>query len=121
MHEYSKQADFLTKYNIKTEIELNTFEKSIYEKMNPLKSERENLWKKHKRLKTEDEKLKIENRITEISREIFPLTEDLKYCKQIQERIKNYKKEHLYQDMMKEQKEIEKQFTKDKKISKRSR
>lgn len=43
MHEYSKQADFLTKYNIKTEIELNTFEKSIYEKINPLKSERENL------------------------------------------------------------------------------
>lgn len=30
MNEYSKQANFLTKYNIKTEIELNVFEKSIY-------------------------------------------------------------------------------------------
>ena len=43
MHEYSKQADFLTKYNIKNETELIGFEKSIHEKINPLKSERENL------------------------------------------------------------------------------
>ena len=100
MHEYSKQADFLTKYDIKTEIELNTFEISIYEKMNPLKSERENLWKKHKRAKTENEKSKIENKIAEISKEIFPLTEDLKYCKQIRERMENYKKENIYQQMI---------------------
>lgn len=106
MHEYSKQADFLTKYNIKTEAELTSFEKSVYDKINPLKSERENLWKKHKRAKSEEEKLEIENRIAEISREIFPLTEDLKYCKQIQERMDNYKREKLYQDMMKEQKDI---------------
>lgn len=115
MHEYSKQADFLTKYNIKTEAELNAFEKSVYDKINPLKSERENLWKKYKRTKSKDEKLKIESRIAEISKEIFPLTEDLKYCKQIQERMDNYKKEHLYKDMMKEQKKIEKQLTKNKK------
>lgn len=108
MHEYSKQADFLTKYNIKTEIELNTFEKSIYEKMNPLKSERENLWKKHKRAKTENEKSKIENKIAEISKEMFPLTEDLKYCKQIQERMENYKKENIYQQMIVEKNNVEK-------------
>ncbi len=108
MHEYSKQADFLTKYNIKTEIELNTFEKSIYEKMNPLKSERENLWKKHKRAKTENEKSKIENKIAEISKEMFPLTEDLKYCKQIRERMENYKKENIYQQMIVEKNNVEK-------------
>lgn len=108
MHEYSKQADFLTKYNIKTEIELNTFEKSIYEKMNPLKSERENLWKKHKRAKTENEKSKIENKIAEISKKIFPLTEDLKYCKQIRERMENYKKENIYQQMIVEKNNVEK-------------
>lgn len=115
MHEYSKQADFLTKYTIKTESELKAFEKSVYDKINPLKSERENLWKKHKRAKSEVEKLELENKITEISREIFPLNEDLKYCKQIQERMDNYKREKLYQDMMKEHKEIEKQLKKDKK------
>lgn len=115
MHEYSKQADFLTKYNIKTEAELTSFEKSVYDKINPLKSERENLWKKHKRAKSEEEKLEIKNRITEISREIFPITADLKYCKQIQERMDNYKKEQLYQEMMKEQKEAEKQLRNNKK------
>lgn len=85
------------------------------EKTNPLKSERENLWKKHKRVKSEEEKFEIENRIAEISKDIFPLTEDLKYCKQIQERMDNYKKEQLYQEMMKEKKEMEKQSKKDKK------
>ena len=115
MHEYSKQADFLTKYNIKTEAELTSFEKSVYDKINPLKSERENLWKKHKRAKTDEEKLIIETKIVEISKDIFPITEDLQYCKQIQERMENYKKEQLYQEMMKEKKEMEKQSKKDKK------
>lgn len=49
MDEYSNQARFLVKYNIKTEQELLDFEKSAYERVNPLKSKSENLWKKHKR------------------------------------------------------------------------
>lgn len=114
MHEYSKQADFLTKYNIKIETELNSFEKSVYDKINPLKSERESLWKKHKRTKSTEEKLEIENRIAEISREIFPLTEDLKYCKQIQERMDNYKEEQICHQMLEEKKEIEKKNYKNK-------
>ena len=76
--------------------------------MNPLKSERENLWKKHKRAKTENEKSKIENKIAEISKEMFPLTENLKYCKQIQERMENYKKENIYQQMIVEKNNVEK-------------
>lgn len=114
MHEYSKQADFLTKYNIKTEAELNAFEKFVYDKMNPLKSERENLWKKQKRVKSAGEKLEIENRIAEISREIFPLIEDLKYCKQIQERMDSYKEEQICHQMLEEKKEIEKKNYKNK-------
>jgi hypothetical protein len=97
----------LSKYNIKTEFELNDFEKSIYEKINPLKSERENLWKKHKRAKTDEEKLAIENKIVEISKEIFPLTEDLKYCKQIQDRMQNYREEQIRQQMIDEKKQME--------------
>jgi hypothetical protein len=116
MHEYSNQADFLSKYNIKTELELNDFEKSIYEKINPLKSERENLWKEHKRAKTDEEKLAIENKIVEISKEIFPLNEDLKYCKQIQDRMQNYRAEQIRQQMIEEKKEMEKELKrKDKK------
>ena len=118
IHEYSKQADFLTKYNIKTEAELNNFEKSVYEKLNPLKSERENLWKKQKRVKSAGEKLEIENRIAEISREIFPLTEDLKYCKQIQERMQNYKEEQIRQQMFEEKKKIQKELNKKSKKNK---
>ena len=114
MHEYSKQADFLTKYNIKTEAELNAFEKFVYDKMNLLKSERENLWKKQKRVKSAGEKLEIENRIAEISREIFPLIEDLKYCKQIQERMDSYKEEQICHQMLEEKKEIEKKNYKNK-------
>lgn len=110
MHEYSNQADFLTKYNIKTEAELNAFEKSVYDKINPLKSERENLWKKYKRVKSENEKAEIENKIAEISKKIFPLTEDLKYCKQIQERMENYKEEQIRQQMLEEKKKMGKEL-----------
>lgn len=50
---------FVCKNNINTEQELLDYQKSAYEKINPLKSERENLWKKHKRAKTEDDKVTI--------------------------------------------------------------
>src|SRR5699024_7961081 len=55
MDEFSKQVRFVCKNNINTEQELINYQKSAYEKINPLKSERENLWRKHKRAKTEDE------------------------------------------------------------------
>ncbi len=43
MDEYSNQARFLANNNINTEQELLEFEKSAYERVNPLKSKRENL------------------------------------------------------------------------------
>ena len=75
MDEYSNQAKLLVTNNINTEEELLDFEKSIYEKINPLKSKRENLWKKHKKAKTNDEKKDIENQIIDISKKISPLSE----------------------------------------------
>ena len=51
MDEYSNQAIFLAKNNINTEQELFNFERSVYGRLNPLKSKRENLWRKHKRAK----------------------------------------------------------------------
>ena len=112
MQEYSNQAEFLTKYNIKTQTELDNFEKFVYEKINPLKSKRENLWKKHKKAKNENEKSKIEIKIGEISKEISSLTKDLKYCKQIQERMEFYRKDEIYEEMVKEKKELEKDLNK---------
>lgn len=102
MDEYSNQAKFLAKYKINTESELSDFKKSAYNKINPLKSERENLWKKHKRAKTEDEKETIENQIAEISKKIQSLAEEIKHCDNIQKRMDRIKKYELHQKLEEE-------------------
>ena len=91
MVEYYNQAKLLATNNINTEEELLDFEKSIYEKINPLKSERENLWKKHKKAKTDDEKKDIEKQIIDISKKITPLAEQIKCCNNITNRLNKIK------------------------------
>ena len=91
MDEYSNQAKLLATNNIKTEEELLNFEKSIYEKINPLKSKRENLWKKHKKAKSDDEKKDIEKQIIDISKKIFPLAEQIQCCNNITNRLNKIK------------------------------
>ena len=91
MDEYSNQAKLLATNNINTEEELLNFEKSIYEKINPLKSERENLWKKHKKAKTDAEKKDIEKQIIDISKNITPLAEQIKCCNNITNRLSKIK------------------------------
>lgn len=109
MDEYSNQAKFLVKYKINTEQELADFQKSANNKINPLKSERENLWKKHKRAKTEDEKKSIENQIAEISKKIQPLVEEIKHCDNIQKRMGKIKKYVLHQKLEEEKRKAEQQ------------
>lgn len=109
MDEYSNQAKFLVKYKINTEQELADFQKSAYNKITPLKSERENLWKKHKRAKTEDEKKSIENQIAEISKKITPLAEELKHCNNIQKRMDRIKKYELHHKLEEEKRKAEQQ------------
>ena len=87
MDEYSNQAKLLAKYKINTEQELLDFKKSAYNKISPLKGKRENLWKKHKRAETDDEKNRIENQIVEISKKITPLAEEIRLCDNIQRRM----------------------------------
>lgn len=108
MDEYSNQAKFLAKYKINTEQKLADFKKSAYDKINPLKSERENLWKKHKRAKTDDEKKSIENQIAEISKKITPLTEEIRHCNNIQSRIDKIKIYELHQKLREERQKAEK-------------
>ena len=91
MDEYSNQAKLLVTNNINPEEELLKFEKSIYEKINPLKSERENLWKKYKKTKTDNEKKDIENQIIDISKKISPLVEQIKCCNNITNRLNRIK------------------------------
>ena len=109
MDEYSNQAKFLAKYKINTEQGLFDFKKSAYDKINPLKSERENLWKKHKRAKTEAEKKSIENQIAEISKKITPLAEEISHCDNIQSRIDKIKIYELHQKLKEERQKAEQQ------------
>lgn len=109
MDEYSAQFKFLAKYNIHTEEELLNFKKSAYEKINPLKSERENLWKKHKRAKTDAEKQFIENQIVDISKSITPLAEEIRHCGNIQKQMDNVKKYELQQKLKDERQNAEQQ------------
>lgn len=108
MDEFSKQAEFLVKYNIETEQQLLDFKKSAYEKLAPLTSERENLWKKHKRAKTNDEKSKIKNQIVELSKKITPIAEDIKHCQNIIDRMETIQKYELHQKLEKEKYSTEK-------------
>ena len=112
MDEFSRQVRFVCKNNINTEQELLAYQKSAYEKINPLKSKRENLWRKHKRAKTEDEKETIENKIIEISKKITPLAEEIRLCDNIFKRLEKIKKFELHQKLEEEKIQIEKETKK---------
>ena len=116
MDEFSKQVRFLSKNNINTEEELLNYEKSAYERINPLKSERENLWKKHKRTKNDDERKNIENEIIEISKKITPLAEEIKHCNNIKLRLEKIRKSELHQKLEGEKKKFEQQEKKKNKV-----
>ena len=101
LDEFSNQARFLARYNINTSQELLEFEKLTYEKVNPLKSKRENLWKKRKRAKTDEEKQAIENEIVEISKQITPIVEEIKHCNNIMKRMEKIKQYQEHQQLEK--------------------
>ena len=111
MDEFSEQAKFLATNNIENEGELNNFETKIYKKINPLKSERENLWRKHKRAKTNEERKEIENKIIEISKQITPLNNELKHCTNIKERMEKIKEYEIKEQLEKQEKRIKKKQT----------
>ena len=113
LDEYSNQAKFLVKYNIDTYLQLAEFEKDVYKKLAPLQSERENLWKKHKRAKTEDEKVKIEERIVTISKEITPISQDLQICRNIQTRTEKIKQYELHMKLQQDKEKTQKEKRKE--------
>ena len=115
MDGFSKQVRFVCKNNINTEQELLDYQRSTYEKINPLKSERENLRRKHKRAKTEDEKETIENQIVEISKKITALAEEIRLCDNIFKRLEKIKEFEIHQKLENEQKPFEKEEMKNKK------
>lgn len=121
LDEFSNQARFLTRYNINTNQDLLNFEKSAYEKVNPLKSKRENLWKKHKRAKTDEEKQAIENEIVELSKQITPITEEIRHCNNIMQRVDKIKQVQLHEQIEQEKEQFEKEQEKNKKDKNKAR
>lgn len=121
LDEFSNQARFLTRYNINTNQDLLNFEKSAYEKVNPLKSKRESLWKKHKRAKTNEEKQTIENEIVELSKQITPITKEIKHCNNIMKRMDKIKQYQLHEQIEQEKEQFEKEQEKNKKDKNKAR
>ena len=121
MDEYYNQAKFLAKNNINTEQELLDFEKSAYARVNPLKSKRGNLWKKHKRAKTDEEKQTIENEIVEISKQITPLAEEIRLCNNIVQRVDKIRQVQLHEQIEQEKEQFEKEQEKNKRDRNKTR
>ena len=121
MDEFSNQARFLARYNINTSQDLLEFERLVYERVNPLKSKRENLWKKHRRSKTNEEKQAIENEIIQISKRITPITEELRHCNNIMQRVEKIKQHQLHDQIEQEKVQFEKEQEKNKKDKSKAR
>ena len=61
-------------------MKLINFKQQMNEKINPLKSERENLWRKHKRIKSFEEGQLICSEIQKLATKIDELSKDIKLC-----------------------------------------
>ena len=121
MHEFSECVRFLCKYKLETDVDIMEFKKLAYQKLAPLKSERENLWRKHKRAKTDDEKKVIEEKIVDISKQISPIDKEIRICNDILKRTEKIKKFELHQKLEQEKQEQEAQKNIKKENTKKSR
>lgn len=80
MDDYSNSARFLAKYNITTLVEIKAYKSSAINKIVELKGLRENLWRKHKRIKTSEEGQFICSEIQKLATKIDELNKDIKLC-----------------------------------------
>lgn len=71
---------------IETKEDLDNFPKTNYEKYKNLIGKRENLWKRYRRAKTEEDKFEILAEINNIQPVIKELRKYDKYCKDIKDR-----------------------------------
>lgn len=80
MYDYSNSARFLAKYNITTLNELKEYKNKAINKIVELKGLRENLWRKHKRIKSDEEGQLICSQIQKLATKIDELSKDIKVC-----------------------------------------
>ena len=86
MDSYSNSAKFLAKYNITTLTEVKEYKSSAINKIIELKGLRENLWRKHKRIKTNEEGKFICYEIQKLATKINELNANIKLCNFIENR-----------------------------------
>lgn len=85
MDNYSDSAKFLVKYNITTLTEIKEYKSSAINKIIEFKGLRENLWRKHKRIKTDEEGQFICSEIQNLATKIDELNKDIKLCNFIED------------------------------------
>ena len=85
MDDYSNSSRFLVKYNITTLTEIKEYKSSAINKIVELKGLRENLWRKRKRIKTDEEGQFICSEIQKLATKIDELNKDIKLCNFIED------------------------------------
>lgn len=107
MDEISKQTRLLVREKIETHEQFLFYKDKVNGEVQDLIGRRHNLWVKHKRVKTNNEKLSIRNEIDIITKQLFIKREEVVLCNEIEKRIKNIEKSV---------KELEKEKGKERKI-----
>ena len=86
MNQISEETRFMVSNKIETFEDLNSFREENSIKLEQLISKRTSLWKKYKRAKTEEDKVKIYKEIEELQPIIKELFKNNKYCDGIEKR-----------------------------------
>jgi len=86
MNQISEETRFMVNNKIETLEDLLSFKEQNSIKLEELVSKRSNLWRKYKRAKTEDDKVKIYNEIEELKPQIKELYHNRRYCDGIEKR-----------------------------------
>ena len=86
MDEFSESVRFLGKHNISKLIEVKEYKNNATNEIVELKGKRENLWRKHNRVKTDIEKQLICSEIGFLAKKIDELRKDITICENIENR-----------------------------------
>lgn len=91
LDQFSNATRFLGKYKITTLSEVKDYRANAIKELNELKGKRENLWRKHKRVKTSEEGQYICSEIQFLATKINELNSNIKLCDFIEERTSQIK------------------------------
>lgn len=92
MDKIAKQTRLLVREKIETHEQFLFYKEKVNHEVQDLIGKRHNLWIKHKRVKTEEEKLSIREEINTITKELEIKREEVVLCDDIEKRIKSIEK-----------------------------